>query len=40
MLDIASIEKFVNRKMLFNKDVFSTCDVLLRETNIDIFYLF
>ena len=41
MLDIVPIEIFVNKKMLFNRDVFrSTCNILFRKTNIDIFYLF
>ena len=38
MIDIASIEIFVSREMLFNRDVFrSTCNVLFRKTNIDVF---
>ena len=41
MLDIAAIERFVDRKMLFNRGRFrNTCNVILRITTIDIFYLF
>ena len=40
MIDIASIETFVNRKMLLDRDFIRiTCNVLFKKTNIDIFYI-
>ena len=39
MLDIAFIEIFVNKKMLFNRDIFrSACNVLCRRTNVYFIY--
>ena len=41
MLDIASIEFFVNTKVLLNRDVFrNICNLLFRTTTVDIFCLF
>ena len=41
MFDIESIEIYVDRKMLFNRDVFRrTCNLQFKKEYMDILYLF